>query len=591
MGVIGEGREADSAWGPGASVSAADPLPDDGSSAASSPGGSQSPPSSRTFLPRSSSLLKRSPKEKQKENGDISRTPSRRRKLVKAREHSPAAAAAAAAPLIVATRNQRSKSVSSGISDRESFINFDGRPKPALRFRANAPPITNFLTAAERAQLVKKSRKLAQVFGHPPAADVVLDASGTKSQSRSTPAAASQIPASVRPPPPRWPPPDKTVYMTVHGRRHSTSTTPAAVGPNDSISVASVVGMQRPVSSGSSLCDSMSPEEERRRQRDKLAKLHRFLGSRVPTGLVLGPDFFQPPVVALDGTITPASGPGVDTDTETETPSACSWVNRKRSMSAAALPAGSDDSDRLKEHLNGKEKAIVVRRAQKMEKVFGVAPPQGLYCAHHSARTDSRAHTPPLAPDSRNPNQAPYKLSKARRPGTADSGELLLANAEPSAGTFVYAHYQHSLNSLHDILDRNDRESLAELHQYLNEADADADLLTVTSKTERRRSLPSLRPRASIVSLATVSSVASDVTVCDTTASEFQARRRRAAKLTQFFGVDYRELIEDVLESIEVGLNAERTRGTLNPAQAEVRATYVAVLPPDAYLFCFAGAP
>ncbi|KAJ7240904.1 hypothetical protein C8J57DRAFT_987141, partial [Mycena rebaudengoi] len=49
----------------------------------------------------------------------------------------------------------------------------------------------------------------------------------------------------------------------------------------------------------------------------------------------------------------------------------------------------------------------------------------------------------------------------------------------------------------------------------------------------------------------------------------FQARRRRAAKLTQFFGVDYRDLIEDVLESIEHGLDAGRMRGTLGPDKAE----------------------
>jgi len=51
---------------------------------------------------------------------------------------------------------------------------------------------------------------------------------------------------------------------------------------------------------------------------------------------------------------------------------------------------------------------------------------------------------------------------------------------------------------------------------------------------------------------------------------DFQARRRRATKLIQFFGVDYRELIKDVLESIEGGLEHERKRGTLNPDEAEV---------------------
>jgi len=51
--------------------------------------------------------------------------------------------------------------------------------------------------------------------------------------------------------------------------------------------------------------------------------------------------------------------------------------------------------------------------------------------------------------------------------------------------------------------------------------------------------------------------------------TDFQARRRRAAKLTQFFGVDYRELISDVLESIENGLELERKRGTLDTEEVE----------------------
>lgn len=51
----------------------------------------------------------------------------------------------------------------------------------------------------------------------------------------------------------------------------------------------------------------------------------------------------------------------------------------------------------------------------------------------------------------------------------------------------------------------------------------------------------------------------------------FQQRRRRAAKLTQFFGVDYRELINEVLESIEVGVQSDRNNGTLRDEEVEVR--------------------
>lgn len=53
-------------------------------------------------------------------------------------------------------------------------------------------------------------------------------------------------------------------------------------------------------------------------------------------------------------------------------------------------------------------------------------------------------------------------------------------------------------------------------------------------------------------------------------ASRFQLRRRTAAKLTNFFGVDYRELIRDILESIEKGVEEERKEGTLQPQEVEV---------------------
>ncbi|KAF8963933.1 hypothetical protein BDZ97DRAFT_962306 [Flammula alnicola] len=51
--------------------------------------------------------------------------------------------------------------------------------------------------------------------------------------------------------------------------------------------------------------------------------------------------------------------------------------------------------------------------------------------------------------------------------------------------------------------------------------------------------------------------------------TSFQLRRRRAAKLAQFFGVNYRELINDVLESIENGVEHEQQRGTLRAEEVE----------------------
>ncbi|KAJ7733564.1 hypothetical protein DFH07DRAFT_754809 [Mycena maculata] len=578
------------------------------------------------------------------------------------------------------------------------------------------PATTNFLNPTERAQLVKKSRKLAQVFGQTPHAaefsttspdnpnlssaslagssflDVASSSKRTKGKGHRAAASMNilgQMPAQ-RPLPP-WPGPEKTIFMTANGRRHSTHGSPDAASsvisfapersdsgegdddarsfmdwnsnsnsqeyerrgqreansnadeqelhPDDSISVLSVPppssSLPQSPSSPSDTASMMTPEAqadaERRRRRDKLAKLHRFLGSRVPPSLVLGPGVaidaaLPPPAVTLDGTLTmsPTSeSPGKP------------WVRRRRSISEIGVgksggETGWEDArDRVKEELGDKEKAIIVRRAQKMEKVFGVAPPQRLYSSSStglpsnntspantlSSSSGTTSNVNPESLPQKNPNQAPYKRKSARhrdRPGTADSAQYLLAGAEPSAGqgagvgywgvgvgqasgeastsgglrggsgSFVYTHYQHSLNSLHDILDRDDKASLAELHQYLNE---DA------TKAARRRSLPARTSMASLASVASTLSISSTASInstsglstitTDTTATahpdatgaggkEFQARRRRAAKLTQFFGVDYRDLIDDVLESIEHGLDAERKRGSLNPAEAEV---------------------
>ena len=49
----------------------------------------------------------------------------------------------------------------------------------------------------------------------------------------------------------------------------------------------------------------------------------------------------------------------------------------------------------------------------------------------------------------------------------------------------------------------------------------------------------------------------------------FQTRRRRAAKLTNFFGVDYRMLVGDILESIEEDVEQESRRGALQPHEAQ----------------------
>lgn len=87
-----------------------------------------------------------------------------------------------------------------------------------------------------------------------------------------------------------------------------------------------------------------------------------------------------------------------------------------------------------------------------------------------------------------------------------------------------------------------------------------------TPRPERRRSLPS---RVSVASFSSeISALASPPPPGETS---FQQRRRRAAKLTHFFGVDYRDLMTEILESIEKGLEEERGKGTLRPDEVKVR--------------------
>jgi hypothetical protein len=110
------------------------------------------------------------------------------------------------------------------------------------------------------------------------------------------------------------------------------------------------------------LTEEALAEEERRRKRKKLAKLHRFLGSCVPADLALGV------VDPLEDDL-PIPSPATNTSGGALNEDRVRW-SRRRSNTVATLGAGDVDAwDRLKENLHGEEKAISVRRAQKMEKV------------------------------------------------------------------------------------------------------------------------------------------------------------------------------------------------------------------------------
>ena len=341
------------------------------------------------------------------------------------------------------------------------------------------PPTTNLLHPHERAEGVRKTRKIAQMFGQTPAAPEALVPSRLSFESTApnglmcaptglmaaaTAAAGGgkhglkhhrgAVSMSVAQgasdafPQPLWPPPeaDASHYVALSARRHSTPLTPdtfsfmddelvspadsrssdsrhtvlievgsqqgtahsdwsshlghrrSAVGPTSPTSfmdlseedmladgVSSIISLETPkgdrrpglFKSSSSIYSFTSEdleEEDRRRKRDKLAKLHRFLGSRVPLEVVLGqlsidahPQQDLPPVVSpstVVDTTPPAPPRPMDGDARK------AWVRRRRSSSAGELGGKwFDDLDRLKEELNNKEKAQNVKRAVKMEKV------------------------------------------------------------------------------------------------------------------------------------------------------------------------------------------------------------------------------
>lgn len=75
-------------------------------------------------------------------------------------------------------------------------------------------------------------------------------------------------------------------------------------------------------------------------------------------------------------------------------------------------------------------------------------------------------------------------------------------------------------------------------------------------------------------SIASISSVNTYISSQPEDSTTFQNRRRRAAKLTQFFGVDYRDLMSEILDKIQRGVEEESGRGGLEPDEVQVRIDY-----------------
>jgi hypothetical protein len=79
-----------------------------------------------------------------------------------------------------------------------------------------------------------------------------------------------------------------------------------------------------------------------------------------------------------------------------------------------------------------------------------------------------------------------------------------------------------------------------------------------------------LRARLSRVSMSSISSGSSLLTLTPEPMG-FQARRKRAAKLTNFFGASYRDLFGEVLERLETGFLEEAKEGSMSREEIAVR--------------------
>ena len=285
------------------------------------------------------------------------------------------------------------------------FRKLSPKTSPAQQYiepkNMSTSPQTNFLDLDERSDLIRKNKKLVRLFGQSPGHDALLRQDLGRSNKPHLPVLPTVIDRGVHTA--LSTSPNKleisviqraSTYPYRHDRRHSAPLSPDEISvlgspinrkPTDhslvSSSVSSFIDLSDDLGSASpktagdlpgrphspsqqSVFENMSAEEQaeecRRRKREKLARLHRFLGSQVPVHLALGLDDPETSLPPLRTDVI--SGSKEDRKVV---------VRRRRCSSVEAYPPGwSDESDRIRQDLNVREKAINVRRAQKMEKVL-----------------------------------------------------------------------------------------------------------------------------------------------------------------------------------------------------------------------------
>ena len=182
-----------------------------------------------------------------------------------------------------------------------------------------------------------------------------------------------------------------------HGRSLSASTTASGIAAGSVFSP----------DTGTHLSPEAAAALERKKKRDRLVKLHRFLGSHVPAELVLGGvtslDQGLPPVDASTTAKDPGEGEGSGSGTEEgnnvigvresnikdATGTWGKWKGKKKSSRSGSsdLHHGSaDDWAKINaaEPMTEQDRTLNVKRKVKMEKMFGEHPPQRLYLTRSS---------------------------------------------------------------------------------------------------------------------------------------------------------------------------------------------------------------
>ncbi|CAE6489898.1 unnamed protein product [Rhizoctonia solani] len=379
------------------------------------------------------------------------------------------------------------------------------------------PSTSNMRTAAERAELVKKTRKIQQMLGDvppvsgatgstfyrvsraarsedslvsPTSAVLVIGGSTEHRGHRSTASLSSRPLLALSP------------GLQTDGLlniRTSGSGDDFGLGLNDA-GLSPITSAQPEDIDGDGHENDQDEDETalaRRAKRAKVAKLHRYLGSRVPAHLVLGLDESWDPEQDL---------PDVRSEDGAETGSMFS-AKKKRRASDGDYTLHEEEINDLSV-MSSEEKARAVRRKAKMEKMFGERPPQKLYQLYQ-AGTDT-----------------PSKSDADHDSAEEDDGSEPLDGSE---GGEHYQSYRASFNSLAYFVSNADRDSLEGLYDIV--------------------SSPSDDPEAQ--------------------RNQFTARRKRAAKLSNFFGVTYRDLFGAVLDILESDVKEDKEEGSLTPAETQ----------------------